>query len=269
MGNQLLVSLSTMGGLGLILSIGLAIANKKLNVEEDPRIKEIVSVLPGINCGACGFPSCQVYAEKVAQGKAGVDCCVVGGEDVLSKLAAIMKVQVEDKESRVAAVCCQGDNRECKKRFRYQGVLTCRAANMIDGGDKACVYGCLGYGDCVRVCPFAAIELYDNGLPVVNEQRCTGCGLCVEACPRNIISLIPMSQKVYLGCVSRDKLKAVKEVCSIGCFACTLCASPKVTPDALIVMQDNLPVINVKDIKDWKVLDQAVDRCPAKCYVPR
>ena len=145
--------------------------------------------------------------------------------------------------------------------------MTCRAVNAVASGDKACVYGCLGYGDCVRACPFNAIELNDDALPVVKEEACTGCGLCVKACPRDMICLISRSQKVYLGCVSRDKLKAVKEVCTVGCFACTLCASPKVTPDGLIVMENNLPVIKVENIRDWKALDRAVAKCPAKCYV--
>ena len=267
MGSQLLVSLSTMGGLGLILSIGLVIADKKLNVEEDPLTKEIVSVLPGLNCGACGFPSCQAYAEQVARAKAGVGCCVVGGEDIQSKLAAIMTVEFEKEETEIAAVRCQGGEKECKRRFRYQGVLTCRANNLLNGGDKACVYGCLGLGDCVRVCPFEAIELNDNSLPMVKEHICTGCGLCVKACPRDVIYLIPQSQKIYLGCMSQDKAMAVKEICTIGCFACTLCATPKVTPGDLIVMQNNLPLIRVGDIRDWKALDQAVAKCPAKCFV--
>lgn len=264
-----MISLFTMGGLGLILSIALVIANKKLKVEEDPRVKEIADVLPGLNCGACGFPSCHAYAELVAQGKVGTGFCFVGREDVRSKIASIMKVQIEKREAKIACVRCQGGERECKRRFRYQGLMSCRANNLLTGGDKACTYGCLGLGDCVKVCPFGALELNDNGLPVVIEQNCTACGLCVKACPRDIICLIPNSQKVYLGCISKDKGKAVRDICSVGCFACTLCANPKVTPDGLIVMEDNLPKILVEKIKDWKMLEAAVAKCPAKCYVVR
>jgi Na+-translocating ferredoxin:NAD+ oxidoreductase RNF subunit RnfB len=269
MENQLLVSLFTMGGLGLILSIGLTIADKRLKIEEDPRIKEIASVLPGLNCGACGFPNCHAYAELVVQGGAGVDSCFIGGREAQLEIAEIMKVQLEEKEKKAVAVCCRGGRRESKKRFRYRGILTCQAANLVNGGDKACVYGCLGFGDCVRACPFSALELNDNGLPVVREENCRGCGLCVKACPRKIISLISQSQMIYLGCISQDKAKAVKEVCTVGCFGCTLCANPKVTPEGLIVMENNLPVIKIENIKDWKVLDQAVVKCPAKCFVVR
>ncbi|MCQ9208564.1 MAG: RnfABCDGE type electron transport complex subunit B [Omnitrophica bacterium] len=269
MSARLLISLLTMGGLGLFLSTILAIANKKLKVKEDSRIKQITSVLPGLNCAACGYPSCHVYAESVVQGKVGIGFCFVGGKTVQKNIADIMKVQVEEQERKLACVRCQGGERECKKRFRYLGVRTCEAVNQLRGGDKSCVWGCLGYGDCVSACPFEALELNDNGIPVVIEENCTACGLCVKACPRDIISLIPFSQKVYLGCVSEDKAKAVKEVCTVGCFACTLCANPKITPGGLIVMENNLPKILVERIKDWKDLNQSVARCPAKCYVTR
>jgi Na+-translocating ferredoxin:NAD+ oxidoreductase RNF subunit RnfB len=274
MTDKFLVSLYTMGGLGLILSIVLALADRRLRVEEDPRVKEIVAVLPSLNCAVCGFANCHVYAEMVTQGKAPVGSCLVGGKAVQAKIAEIMDLQVEkvgevEAESKIACVHCQGGEKECKRRFRYQGVLTCKAVNLVSGADKACIYGCLGYGDCVRVCPCDALILNEGGLPVVDEQACTGCGLCVKACPRNIISLIPISQQVYLGCVSHDRAKAVRSICNVGCFTCMLCVNPKITPEGLIVMEDNLPTVKAEKIKDWKAIEQAVAKCPAKCYVTR
>ncbi len=269
METRLLIALFAMGGLGLALSIVLSIANKKLKVKEDPRIEEIAAVLPGSNCGACGFPSCHAYAELVAKGQIGAGFCFVGGKDVQAKIAAIMKLELEEKESKVACVRCQGGQKESKKRFRYLGTLTCQAVNQLNGGDKACVFGCLGYADCVNVCPCDAVQMNDDNLPVINEEKCTGCGLCVKACPRNIICLIPRSQKVYLGCLTQDKAKAVKEICSVGCFACTLCADPKLVPGGLIVMENNLPKILLEKIKDWQDLKPAVAKCPAKCYLVR
>jgi len=269
MAAQMTVSLLTMGGLGLLLSAALALASRRLSVKEDPRIGEVASALPGFNCAACGFPSCHAYAELIVQGKAEVGGCVLAGQQTQTRIARLMNVRLENKESRVAVVCCRGGERECKKRFRYQGISTCRENNLLAGGEKACVYGCLGLGDCVRVCPFGAIELSDDELPVVNEEKCTGCGLCVKACVRDIIRLIPRSQKVYLGCVSQDKAKVVKDICPVGCFACGLCVNPKITPGGFIVMENSLPVIKAKDVKDWRVLDQAVAKCPAKCYVVR
>lgn len=252
-----------------MLSGALALASRRLSVKEDPRISKIASALPGLNCAACGFPSCHAYAELVVQGKAEVGSCVLAGQEAQARIASLMNVRLENKESRVAVVCCRGGEQECKKRFRYQGVSTCRANNLLAGGDKACIYGCLGLGDCVRACPFGAIELNDDNLPVINEEKCTGCGLCLKACPRGIIRLIPRSQKVYLACLSQDRGKDVKDICSAGCFTCGLCVNPKITPAGYIVMEKNLPVIKTENIKDWKALDQAVAKCPAKCYVRR
>ncbi len=260
MGSVLLISLLTMGCLALILSIGLVIADRKLRVEEDPRVEEINNLLPNANCGACGFSGCHAYAELVVKAKTGIDICTPGGAEVAKGIAEIMRLEATGKEAQIAVIRCQGGNKESKKRFRYQGIGTCRAVNSVAGGSKACIYGCLGFGDCVRVCPFNAMEMNDNNIPEINEDKCTGCGLCVKACPRNIIGLISKNQKVYLGCVSQDKGKMVKEICSIGCFGCSLCASPKITPDGAIMMKKNLPEIVLERIKDWTILDTAVSK---------
>ena len=153
-----------------------------------------------------------------------------------------------------------------KKNLFYEGIQDCNAAVLVSGGPKACKYGCLGFGSCVNACPFDAMYMNDNGLPVVIEDKCTGCGVCVLTCPRDIMKLLPKSQKVYLGCVSKDKTKAVKSVCKVGCFACKMCANPKVTPSGAIQMDVNLPVI--QDIQSDELF-KAFDKCPANCYVIR
>lgn len=266
MENILIISLSTMGGVALILSCGLAIANRKLKVSEDPRVEQIVNILPNINCGACGFSGCYGYSESIVKEKIGINICTPGGTDVTNNISEIMGVEATQKEKQIAIVCCQGGKEESKNRFVYQGISTCKASNLTAGGHKACIYGCLGFGDCLKACPFNAIRLSDNCLPVIDEEKCTGCGLCVKSCPRNIIGLIPESQKVYLGCVSLDKGKVVKEFCKVGCFGCTLCASPKVTPDEVIIMKGNLPAVMLEKIKDWNILNNAIAKCPAKCF---
>lgn len=255
-----------MGGLALILSCGLVIAGRKLKVKDDPRVEQIVDVLPNINCGACGFSGCFGYAESIVKDKTGTDICTPGGTAVTRNISEIMGVETAEKEKQIAIVCCQGGKKESKNRFRYQGINICKAVNSVAGGHKACVYGCLGFGDCQKACPFNAIKMSNNCLPVIDEDKCTGCGLCVKSCPRNIINLIPESQKVYIGCASLDKGKAVREFCEVGCFGCTLCASPKVTLDEAIMMNENLPVIMLEKIKDWNMLDGAIAKCPAKCF---
>ncbi len=261
-------SLITLGGLGLLFGAGLAFASKKFAVDIDPKVEQIIETLPGANCGACGYPGCSAYAEAVVAGDAPPNKCIPGGEDVTQNIASILGITgVESEEAKVAAIRCQGGKEEAVEKFIYSGIEDCHAALLINGGHKACRYGCLGLGSCAKACPFDAIEMNKNGLPVVIEDKCTGCGVCVQTCPRNIIELIPISQKVYLGCVSKDRTKAVKSVCKVGCFACQLCTKPKVAPSGSIEMEGNLPVI--RDIHNEEELFAAYDKCPAHSYVIR
>lgn len=261
-------SIIALGGLGLMFGAGLAFASKKFAVEVDPKVEQIIDILPGANCGACGYPGCSAYAEAVVEGKAPPNKCTPGGEEVSQKIATIVGItQVESAEAKVAVIRCQGGRDQAVEKFKYIGIKDCHAALLVGGGHKACPYGCLGLGSCAQACPFDAIEMNKNGLPVVIENKCTGCGICVQTCPRNIIELIPRSQKVYLACVSQDRLKEVKSICKVGCFACKLCTRPKVTPEGSIEMDGNLPLI--KKIHNDKELFAAHDKCPANCYVIR
>lgn len=256
-----------LGFLGLLFGSGLAIASKKFAVEIDPRVETAIDVLPGTNCGACGFPGCTAYAEAVAEGKAENNLCVPGGQEVALKLAGILGQEAgEAEEPKVAVVQCKGGKNEAKEKFTYQGIEDCHAAELIGGGSKACKYGCLGYATCVRACPFDAMAMDDNGLPVVFEEKCTGCGVCVIVCPRDIMALVPISQKVYLRCKSQDRGKDVKRVCSVGCTGCTLCSKPKVTPSGSIEMDGFLPVILNIHADD---LITAVEKCPANSFGTR
>ncbi|NIA29790.1 MAG: Fe-S cluster domain-containing protein [Actinobacteria bacterium] len=262
-----LSSIIALGGLGLLFGVGLAFAAKKFAVKVDPRVEEIVEILPGANCGACGQPGCSAYAEAVVAGRVPPNKCSPGGQDVAARMSHILGITgVEAEEPKVAVVQCQGGKAEAREKFIYEGIQDCSAAELIGGGHKACEYGCLGLGSCVKACPFDAMYMSDNDLPVVIEDKCTGCNVCVITCPRDIMALIPRSQKVFLGCVSQDKLKAVKSVCSVGCFACKICTIPKVTPSGAIKMEGNLPVI--QDIHSEELF-AAVAKCPSKSYVVR
>ena len=259
-------SILGIGSLGLLFGAGLAYASKKFAVEVDPKIEQVLDVLPGANCGGCGYPGCSAYAEAVVTDSADINLCSPGGSAVVKKIAGILGVEAVSAEPMVAVVQCQVDNEKAPKRFEYDGVLDCNSANIIMGGDKGCVYGCLGLGSCVNACPFDAMEMRDNGLPYVFEDKCTACGMCVAACPRGIMKIIPVSQKIFLGCVSLDKAKAVKQVCKVGCTGCTLCSKEKVTPSGSIVMEENLP--KIIDIKADDLMN-AVEKCPTKSYVVR
>ncbi len=260
-------SILGIGGLGLLFGASLAYASKKFAVEVDPKIEEILEKLPGANCGGCGYPGCSGYAEAVVKSGASMTLCAPGGQAVIQDIANILGVEAVDMgEKMVAVVQCRGDNEKAPKRFHYAGITNCHAAQILMGGDKACVYGCLGLGTCVESCPFGAMRMGEHGLPIVIEEKCTACGNCVSACPRGIMKLIPVSQKVFLGCVSQDKGKAVKQVCKVGCTGCTLCANPKTTPSGSIQMKGNLP--EIVDIKADDLMT-AVEKCPTKSFVVR
>jgi len=262
---QIISSIITLGGLGLIFGGILAYASKIFHVAKDPRVEKINEILPQANCGGCGYPGCSNYAEAIVINGAPINLCSPGGEEVVLKIAEILGVEAETTEPMVAVVRCQGSRDVAKDKFHYEGIEDCNAAVLIQGGHKACVYGCLGFGSCVEACPFDAMIMQENGLPYVFEDKCTGCGNCVAACPKGIMELIPRSQKVYLGCVNKDSGKTVREVCSVGCIGCGLCAKPKITPSGKIVLKDNLPQVP----SDWEDFETAVKRCPTKSFVVR
>lgn len=207
---------------GLAIGVFLALAAKKFRVETDPRVAEILSVLPGANCGGCGFPGCAGLAGAIAEGKAPVTGCVAGGQAVAEKVAKIMGVSASSAAPNVAVVACQGDCDNAVSVSEYNGVRDCRALNAV-GGTKGCSYSCLGLGTCVEACKFDAITMGDKGIPVVDRDKCTGCGACVAACPRGIIRLAPKDKNVHVLCRSYDKGPAVRKYCKVGCIACQLC----------------------------------------------
>jgi electron transport complex protein RnfB len=259
---QVFSSLLTLGGLGLIFGGGLAYAAKIFHVERDERVEKIDAVLPQTNCGGCGLPGCAAFAEAVVAGKAAVTGCTAGGADTANNVAAIMGVDAGDVVEMVAVVACRGSKEYAKDKYNYTGIRDCNAEVLLTGGHKACEYGCLGGGSCVDACDFGAMKMLDNGLPTVFSDKCVACGACIDACPKNIMQLIPRTQKIFVACVSKEKGKAVKEVCTVGCTGCGLCANPKFNPEGgdKVVMQDNLPSISA----DWSEYDKAIEKCPAK-----
>ena len=236
-----------MGLIGLGFSIFLAIANSKFAVEVDPKIVEIESDLPGLNCGACGYPSCSTYADAVAKTEAPVTLCVVGGEETSRTLARIMGIQIADevKEKLIAIVFCQGDSEASAFPGEYRGIPDCGAAVYSQDVAKRCKYGCIGLGSCVSACPFDAIHLSPTGIPIVDAEKCTACGKCVVACPRDLIELHPVSQKVYVYCKSQDAGVIARKICKKACIACGICvkaAAKDENPDA-VRLEGNLAVV--------------------------
>jgi RnfABCDGE-type electron transport complex B subunit len=259
MSADLTIALFTMGGLGLLFSSILVFADKKLRVQENPIIGQVAELLPNANCGACGFAGCYDFATKLVEGKVELTKCSVCSSDSREEISRLLGFESTETEKKIARILCRGDNDAAKrKNVHYIGPTSCSALALI-GGLKLCQYGCLGGGDCVEACPFDAIFMADNGLPVIIEEACTGCGLCAKACPRNIIEIHPVERNVFVFCKSEDDPKASKEFCKNACIGCGICARKS---DGGIEMVNNLAIINYEKLDISKI---PFDKCSTKC----
>ncbi len=231
-----------MGGIGVASGILLTIAAKIFHVPTDPKIDEVREVLPGVNCGACGYVGCDAYAQAVASGAAEANLCIPGGAVVVENIGKIMgEVIASDRVTQIARVRCQGNCNVAKEKYVYDGIKTCSAADQLFAGQKACSFGCLGFGDCVRACPFDAIDIVDE-IAVINEEKCMSCRKCVAACPKHLIEMIDQDKRFTVLCQSTDRGPQVRKYCDVGCIGCTLCV--KACPVGAITMQGALAYID-------------------------
>ena len=259
METYLIVALASMGGMGLLFALGLALADKKLAVEEDPKVAQATDLLPGLNCGGCGFPGCRGYAEAVVEGTASMDKCSPGGPEVIEELAQLLGLEAGEFVKKVAVVHCQGGHEESPARARYHGPNTCGAATLVQGGFKQCTFGCLGLGDCVTACSFNAIVIGPRGIPVVDPDLCTACGACVTACPRSLIKLHPVDEsRLLVLCNNHDPATVARKVCKVACIGCGQCV--RRDPNEAVTIQNNLAVVNYAKVHG--VHDETVDKCP-------
>lgn len=258
---SLLMPVIILGLIGLALGLLLGVSNKVFYVPVDERVAKVRDVLPGANCGGCGFAGCDAYASAVVSG-APCDKCGPGGAACVEKIAAIMGIVAEKLEPMTAFVHCQGTAALAEDWGTYEGVLDCRSASIIPGGgQKACQAGCLGFGSCVKACAFDALQIID-GIAKVDEDKCVACKACIEACPKNLITLIPKGSLVKIACSNPDKGPEVKKICKVGCIGCTICA--KLAPEGAITMQGNLPVVNDPKCEGCAA---SVGKCPTGALV--
>lgn len=240
--NSLLVAPAIMTGIGLLFGAILAIAQRFLKVDEDPRIEATNAMLPGTNCGACGQPGCLPFAEKLVAGKVEPGQCTVSSDDDIERIAEFLNVDAGRKEKLVARLRCGGGARQAHQIAEYQGFEGCRAAAVVSGGGKGCAWGCLGLADCEAACTFDAIHMNANGLPQVDTQKCTACPDCSAACPRDLFELVPLKQNLYVQCNIPLAGAAARQLCSVACDACGKCVAD--AAPGLIHMENNLPVID-------------------------
>lgn len=219
----MLAAILTLGGMGMVAGLGLGLAAKRFEVAVDARLEELMDALPGINCGACGYAGCRPCAEAINTGTANVNACPVGGDSTVQALATIMGVEAVASIRQYARIFCTGGVEEARRSFQYQGLDDCNAAVLVSGGGKACVFGCLGLGSCVAACPYDAMYMNENAIPVVIDDKCTGCTLCAPACPKDLIEMVPAASDIQVLCKSTHKGSEVKKVCTVGCIACDIC----------------------------------------------
>ena len=232
-----LTGLALLGCIGLFFGIGLALAAHRFKVETNPLIDEVLEVLPKANCGGCGYPGCEGYAQAVVENPdVAPNLCFPGKEAVGEKVAALTHKEMAKVENSVARVRCSRQDGNVSHKHYYIGFESCAAANIAYGGPSKCQYACIGMGDCVRACRFQAIEMIDH-MPHINPLKCVGCGACARTCPKKVIEIQSADARVYVPCASQDKLKAVMDVCEAGCISCGACI--KKCPAHAISIVDN------------------------------
>lgn len=256
------VAALVVGLVGIFMGLFLGVAGIKFKVEVDEKEEAVLAALPGNNCGGCGFAGCSGLAAAIAKGEAPVNACPVGGEAVGQKIAGIMGVEATPGERKVAFVHCQGDCEKTHNDYDYCGAEDCRMMSFVPGGGpKSCNSGCLGYGSCVKACPFDAIRVV-KGVAVVDKEKCKACGKCIEVCPKHLISLIPYSAKQVVACSSVEKGPVTMKACSVGCVGCGICV--KNCPAEAVKVENFHAVIDHEKCVGCGVCQE---KCPKKSII--
>ncbi len=256
------IAAAIVGAVGIFVGLFLGAAGIKFKVETDEKEEAVLAALPGNNCGGCGFAGCSGLAAAIAKGEAPVNACPVGGEAVGSKIAQIMGVDAGSSERMAAYVHCQGGCGKASVDYEYTGAQDCRVMAFVPGGGpKSCNSGCMGYGSCVKACPFDAIAVTD-GVAVVDKEKCKACGKCVAACPKHLISLIPYHAKQVVACSSTDKGPVTMKACTVGCIGCGICV--RNCPNGAVAVQDFHAAIDHGKCTGCGI---CAEKCPKKAIV--
>ena len=258
---NILYAVLLLGGMGLVFGLLLKVAGKFFEIESDPKKDQIREVLPGANCGGCGYPGCDACADAIASGKAAPNACPVGGAAVAAKISGIMGLEAEAAgEKKVARVICRGNDENCLKKFEYDGIQDCVAASLVNDGYRACKYACLGLGTCVKACPFGAIHIDENQhIAVVDAEKCQSCGQCVKACPRGVLDLQPVTQPVRVQCRAAEEGYLVSDNCKAGCIGCERCLNA--CKFGAITMVNHLPKFDMSKCRHCMMCYEA---CPTQ-----
>lgn len=268
--NGIVIALIALGVLGFVGSLLLYVVAKQFYVFEDPRVGQVEEVLPGANCGGCGFPGCHGMADACVKAKESKNSlegllCPVGGAETMGKVAGILGLEAAAADPKVAVVRCAGDKCARPKNANYDGAKSCAVANATFAGETGCAFGCIGLGDCVKVCQFDALKMNpETGLPEVDEEKCVACGACAKACPKLVIELrkknaakTPNAKRVWVSCVNKDKGAVAMKACKNSCIGCGKCQ--KACKFEAITIENNLAFI---DAEKCKACGMCVAECP-------
>lgn len=262
MNSTILIAVLAMCAIGVSAAIILYIVAQKFKVIEDPRIDEVVELLPGAHCGGCGFPGCRSMAEAIIKvGSLENLNCPVGGKTVMAEIAAKLGLVAEEKEPMIAVLRCAGSKLNAPIKVKYEGASSCFFENQLHVGESGCPFGCLGQGDCVVSCKFDALSIDpETGLPVVDGEKCVACGACARICPRQIIEIRAKGKKdrrIYVSCVNKEKGGIARKNCSVACICCGKCV--KICPSNAITLENNLAYI---DFEKCKLCRKCIKECP-------
>ena len=245
--------------IGLVAGIGLTLASRYMAISVDVTIANINSILPGVNCGACGFAGCADYAYAIANDeKVEKNLCPVGGRELVNEIGVILGLEIEAAERKTAIVKCGGTYSKTKYIMFFSGLQSCKANTTFYKGRTACEIGCLGYGDCVEQCDYGAITIY-RGAAKVDKNRCVGCELCIKACPHHLIEMVTESSKTHVLCKNTDPGAVTRTLCSAGCLNCGKCAD--VCKFDAVIIENNLARIDYAKCKNCGL---CVKVCPVK-----
>ena len=266
---DVLLAIAALAIPGLLLGVILVLSSHFMAVKEDETVTALRACLPGANCGACGYAGCDEYAKALAAGGVKANLCIPGSVDTAEKLSAILGIETEVPLDLVAVLACNGVCGATEEKYVYDGITTCHGAALLYAGPSNCVYGCIGCGDCVAVCPQKAISV-SEGIARIDSSLCIGCGLCARTCPKSIIQMVEQHVQTIVACKNQDKGAVARKNCSNACIGCKKCE--KGCPQGAITVQNNLATIDYSKCDGCGI---CVANCPVHCiktvnlYCPR
>jgi len=256
--------------IGIVCGILIYIAFRKIpqKVQGLEKTEEISSILPGLNCGACGYPGCFGFAQALTKNpeliRSTTCALTVQDPDRLKRLGTSLGLDLDASSmSKKALVHCSGGSDNI---YDYSGADTCKGIALLLGGNKKCPFACLGCGDCAKICPVGAIKITtEKNVAVVDWNKCVGCGLCMAECPQNLIELVPSNTKIGLLC-SYTPLRNIpgRERCEHGCLHCKRCVRAcefgAITWNEQKLMPDF-------DASKCTLCLKCIEVCPTKCLI--